>query len=210
MTLVALSSAAPIALQMMRDGRRLGCVVVVNFLMADKDKIKFAKPAWVRGLLDLGTRSIGSFKYAARMTRGMLRLAGAARFFRSLYANQPYDLDYVETHPKQMENAAALLLGVSDENLRLDLVTSFVDAPDIEAATSFGKRFAIIFGEDAHSVPKELSAEAAAKHGLSHFVLPQSGRNCAYQKPKEFFAILESITAVTDAPVHSERRLASA
>ena len=79
--LVALSSAGPIALQMMRGSHSLGNVLIVNFLMAHVDKSQFTNPAWVRGLLNLSAHVRWEFQICGANDTRHASLRGARRVF---------------------------------------------------------------------------------------------------------------------------------
>lgn len=192
---LALSSAGPVGLQLGRICRRLDLLIVANYLMTESDKSEFAHPKWVRGLLDLSNYSPESFRFALNMTRGVIRLAGANRFIRSLYHNQPHDLVYATENVRESQDVARLLLGADEETVRLDITSSYFEAPDIAAARELGPRFAAVFGEYPHGVPPQTAQQAFAALGLSYFLIVGAGRNCAYQKPAAFFSIIERAEA---------------
>jgi DNA-binding CsgD family transcriptional regulator/pimeloyl-ACP methyl ester carboxylesterase len=188
---ISMSSAGPVALELSRICRRIDLLVCVNFLTSKKDKLRLAKPDWVRGILDLANWSPESFRYALKMTRGVIRIAGSQAIFRSIYAGQPWDLAYAEDHATEIDEVCKLILGAADESLRLDLTTSFHNPADIEAANRLGARFYTVFGENAHGVTEGDLYDTFNPIGFQSEVMKGAGRNCAFQKPHEFLSIVD-------------------
>jgi pimeloyl-ACP methyl ester carboxylesterase/DNA-binding CsgD family transcriptional regulator len=197
-TLVMVSSGAPVGLHMMRKTPRIARAVCVNFLLTNESKIEFAKPQWIRGLLQLAARSGSSFSYVLKMTTKMMRLAGAQRFYEAVYAGHPADLAFVGAHPKEVGADAELLMSVDPASVQCDLIDSFVAIPDIEAALSFGPAIKVVFGENSHGVRKEQLDRSEREVGIEHHILKGTGRNSIFQKPQEFFEIVRTIPSRED------------
>lgn len=190
-TLVMISAGTPVGLKMTRTAGRISRAVCVNFLLSAENKIEFARPKWIRGLLQLAARSGSSFAYAHALTRRMLRFAGPTRFYEAVYAGSNEDLAFVRANKGDVAADADLMASVSSATLREDMIETFVKIADIEAARAFGPAFKVVFGENSHGVSQEQLERSARDSGVEHFIFAGTGRNCAFQQPEIFFRLLE-------------------
>lgn len=70
-TLIGLSTAAPLALLVQDRNARIGQTLLVNYGLNVQDKLKGIQPAWIRGLLRMSLSSSTSFNFGIRTLRSM-------------------------------------------------------------------------------------------------------------------------------------------
>jgi hypothetical protein len=131
----------------------------------------------------------------------MIQLAGAQRFYEAVYAGHDADLAYVGAHSCEVSADADLLMSVDVTSLRRDMIESFFAIPDLEAALSFGPAIKVVFGENSHGVRKEQLDRSEREVGVEHVILKGTGRNCIFQKPEAFFAMLAGLPTRGSADV---------
>jgi pimeloyl-ACP methyl ester carboxylesterase len=193
-TLIALSTAAPTALKLLSLNHDIKEAFFVNYAFDTKNKIQHIKPVWLRGLLEFGLGSQESFKFAFRMSKGMLKVIGAETFYKKMYQSCEEDLLFLATNQETFEASANLILSAEPNTCRLDLAASFLENPQVDTLASSGQNITSIFGEYTHGISLTPIRDKAKVLGIPFHVIEGTGRNCIYQKPEVFFDIVELST----------------
>jgi DNA-binding CsgD family transcriptional regulator/pimeloyl-ACP methyl ester carboxylesterase len=191
-TLVALSTSAPTALKLITLNKNIHRKVFVNYAFNVGEKLQNITPVWLRGLLEFGLGTPESFKFAFRMSKGMLKVIGYKRFYKKLYQSCEEDLLYLAQNEGTLKASANLILSAEPESCRNDFVASFLDNPDSDKVAAAAENIYSIFGEHTHGIALDPIEKKAHELGLSFHVIKAGGRNCIYQKPDIFFDILDS------------------
>lgn len=190
--LVALSTAAPTAIDLVKHCDRIESVVFVNYGFDTKDKIDNIKPDWLRGLLKFAVGSDGGYKFAFQMTKRMLRIIGYTKFYRRIYRNCKEDLAFLEKNPDIFKASANLILSAKPEAVRQDFIASFLDNPTLDPAFSKDLNVISVFGEHTHGISLGPIKQATEKLGIPFYTISNAGRNCIYQYPTDFFQIMST------------------
>lgn len=187
-TLVGLSTAAPLALLVQHRNARIGQTLLVNYGLNVADKLKGIQPRWIRGLLRMALNSTASFTFGVRTLYSMLRTFGGQRFYRMLYRNQSSDLAYVEDHLDQFAVMANYIAQCDRTSARLDIQSAFMPNPDLEAILSRNSAIRVINGAQQHGVGPEETQADAERLGLEFRLVEHPGRNWMFQHPEALFS----------------------
>jgi pimeloyl-ACP methyl ester carboxylesterase len=187
-TLIGLSTAAPLALLIQDRNARIGQTLLVNYGLNVQDKLKGIQPAWIRGLLRMALSSSTSFNFGVRTLRSMLRTFGGKRFYRMLYRAQSSDADYVESHLGQFAAMAGYIANADRTNSRLDLQSAFLPNPDLETLLARAGTVRVINSAQQHGVGPEESKADAERLGVEFRHIDHAGRNWMFQHPETLFA----------------------
>lgn len=187
-TLVGLSTAAPLALLIQDRNARIGQTLLVNYGLNVQDKLKGIQPAWIRGLLRMALSSSTSFNFGVRSLRSMLRTFGGKRFYRMLYGAQSSDADYVEANLDQFAAMAGYIANANLSNSRLDLQSAFLPNPDLETLLARAGTVRVLNSAEQHGVGPEESKADAERLGVEFRHIAHSGRNWMFQHPEALFA----------------------
>ncbi|MEO1188388.1 MAG: helix-turn-helix transcriptional regulator [Pseudomonadota bacterium] len=187
-TLVGLSTAAPLALLIQDRNARIGQTLLVNYGLNVADKLKGIQPSWIRGLLRMALNSPASFTFGFRTLYSMLRTFGGQRFYRMLYRNQSSDLTYVEDHLDQFATMANYIAQSDRTNARLDIQSAFLPNPDLESILSRSASIRVINGADQHGIGPEESQADAERLGVEFRLVEHPGRNWMFQHPEALFS----------------------
>lgn len=191
-TLVGLSTAAPLALLVQDRNARIGQTLLVNYGLNVADKLKAIQPRWIRGLLRMALNSPSSFTFGVRTLNSMLKSFGGKRFYRMLYRNQSSDLDYVESHLEQFDAMAKYIAAADRTNSRLDIQSAFLPNPELEPLLARAGSVRVISGADQHGVGPEETEADAARLGVDFRQVPHPGRNWMFRHPEALFAEMMS------------------
>ena len=187
-TLIGLSTAAPLALLVQDRNARIGQTLLVNYGLNVADKLKGIQPRWIRGLLRMALNSPSSFTFGVRTLNSMLKSFGGRRFYRMLYRNQSSDLDYVESHLDQFDAMAEYIAAADRTNSRLDIQSAFLPNPELESLLARAGSVRVISGADQHGVGPEETEADAARLGVAFRQVPHPGRNWMFEHPEALFA----------------------
>ncbi len=186
-TLIGLSTAAPLALLVQDRNARIGRTLLINYGLNVQDKLKGIQPSWIRGLLRMALSSKASFTFGARTLNSMIRTFGGKRFYRMLYGSQGSDADYVEGHLDQFATMADYIATSDRTNARLDIQSAFLPNPDLEALLARAGSVRVINSMDQHGVGPEESEADANRLGVEFRQVPHPGRNWIFQHPEALF-----------------------
>ncbi|MEM7327465.1 MAG: helix-turn-helix transcriptional regulator [Pseudomonadota bacterium] len=187
-TLVGLSTAAPMALLIQDRNARIGRTLLVNYGLNVADKLKNIQPRWIRGLLRMALNSPTSFAFGVRTLNSMLRTFGGHRFYRMLYRSQSSDMDYVEANLDQFSAMATYIAEAHRTNARLDIQSAFLPNPDLESLLSRAGSIRVLNGVEQHGVGPEESRLDAARLGIDFRSIEHPGRNWMFQHPEALFS----------------------
>ena len=191
-TLIGLSTAAPLALRVQDRNARIGQTLLVNYGLNVQDKLKGIQPAWIRGLLRMSLSSPTSFNFGIRTLRSMLRTFGGKRFYRMLYRAQSSDADYVEANLEQFAAMASYIATADRNNARLDLQSAFLPNPDLETLLARAGTVRVLNSTKQHGVGSEESQADADRLGVEFRHIDHAGRNWMFQHPETLFALMLS------------------
>lgn len=189
-TLVGISTAAPLALQMSADRSRVGRTVLVNYGLNVTDKLKNIQPSWIRGLLRMALNSPSSFAFGLRTVTTIIRTFGGLRFYKRLYANQGSDQSYMENHPSLFEAISAYLVRANSQSIRHDIVSAFLDNRDLESSFQDDRDILVANSSDQHGVAIDEARKDAERLGVRFDGVPFPGRNWLFQHPDYFFNLI--------------------
>lgn len=197
-TVIGLSTAAPLALQLSDSSPRVGRTVLVNYGLNVADKLQAIQPDWIRGLLHMALNSPASFSVGLTAVRSIIRSFGGLRFYRRLYRNQSADEAYLEANLETFETMAEYLLHVEARSARHDIVSAFAPNREIEALLSAAPETLVVNSSDQHGVSAAASHAEADRLGVGFVETPFQGRNWMFQNPAEFFeiALREKLVAI--------------
>jgi pimeloyl-ACP methyl ester carboxylesterase len=190
-TVIAFSTSAPAALYLTEVNDRISQTVLVNYALDVRDKLAKVKPSWLRGLMGMALNSKHSFKFALRMTNRMYRRIGCEKFYEHLYKGCEEDLAYLRSGPSDLEYAGDALFSADEESIRLDFLSSFDSDFPIDWKALRKKSIFCVQGQNTHGVSVEPARAAAERFGFPFFVIRNSGRNCIFHRPNEFFGVLD-------------------
>ena len=125
-TIVALSTAVPLALAMKDTNDRVSQLIITNFGLDPKGKVDRFEPAWFRGLIKMALAAPSSFAAAVEVVRGFWRTFGTERIYKMMYASVEADQKYLEANLELFENSSDILYKASSTYMRLDLMSSFM------------------------------------------------------------------------------------
>lgn len=196
-TVIGLSTAAPLALQVSDASPRIGRTVLVNYGLNVTDKLQAIQPDWIRGLLNMALNSPASFTVGLTAVRSIIRSFGGLRFYRRLYRNQSADEAYLEANLETFETMADYLLHVEARSARHDIVSAFAPNREIESLLLASPDTLVVNSSDQHGVSAAASHAEADRLGVGFIETPFQGRNWMFQHPAEFFeiALQETIAA---------------
>ncbi|MEM7459909.1 MAG: helix-turn-helix transcriptional regulator [Pseudomonadota bacterium] len=187
-TLIGLSTAAPLALLIQDRNARIGQTLLVNYGLNVADKLKGIQPSWIRGLLRMALNSPASFTFGFRTLYSMLRTFGGQRFYRMLYRNQSSDLDYVEDHLDHFATIANYIAQSNRTNARLDIQSAFLPNPDLESILARSASIRVINGAAQHGIGPEESQADAKRLNVEFRLVDHPGRNWMFQHPEALFS----------------------
>lgn len=187
-TLIGLSTSAPLALMVQDKNARIGQTLLVNYGLNVSDKLKGIQPNWIRGLLRMALNSAASFTFGVRSLSSMIRTFGGKRFYRMLYRNQSSDLAYVEDNLDAFTLMADYIARSDRTNSRLDIQSAFLPNPEMEELLTDASSVLVINGADQHGVGPEESKADAERMGVAFRQVDHSGRNWMFQHPEALFA----------------------
>lgn len=191
-TLVSLSTSAPTSLELLHLSSEIRDAIFVNYAFDTKNKIPHIQPVWLRGLLEFGLGSPESFKFAFRMSKGMLKVIGYNTFYKKMYQSCEEDLLYLATNAKTFEASANLILSAEPDTCRNDIAASFLENPHADWQATSGQNIRSLFGEYTHGISLAPIKSKAKELGIPFNIIEGTGRNCIYQKPEVFFDLIKS------------------
>lgn len=186
-TLIGLSTAAPLALMVQDRNARIGQTLLVNYGLNVSDKLKGIQPNWIRGLLRMALNSAASFTFGVGTLNSMIRTFGGKRFYRMLYRSQNSDLTYVETHANAFATMADYIANADRTNARLDIQSAFLPNPELSALLSRAGSVTVMNGAQQHGVGPEESKADAERLGVEFRQIDHPGRNWMFQHPEALF-----------------------
>ncbi|MCR9078795.1 MAG: LuxR C-terminal-related transcriptional regulator [Hyphomonadaceae bacterium] len=192
-TLVGLSTAAPIALLMSADRQRIGKTALVNYGLNVADKLSNIQPSWIRGMLRMSLNSPSSFTVGLRALTTIIRTFGGLRFYRRLYANQASDQAYLEKNQSSFELTSNYLVRAYSQSIRHDIVAAFLNNRDLESSFRDDREILVTNSSDQHGVAADAARDDAARLGVRFDEAPYPGRNWLFQNPDYFFDLIESM-----------------
>ena len=190
-TVVALSTAAPLALAMKDTQDRVSQIVLVNYGLDPKGKIDLFEPAWIRGLIKMGLAAPASFAAAVEVVRGFWRTFGTERLYKMLYASVEADQKFLEENLELFENSSDILYKASRTNIRLDLMSSFMENRDLPAQIAKHNSILVANGERYFTGEAEALREFTVECGLDYAVIANSGRNWPFAMPSALFNLIQ-------------------
>ena len=188
-TLVGLSTAAPLGLLAGEISDRVARIVLVNYGLNVADKLKGIQPAWVRGMLRMSMNSPASFAVGLAAIRSIVRSYGGLRFYKRLYRNQAADEAYLDNHLQDFEAFSKYILNADAGSVRNDIVSAFLPNHDIERLQALRQKMRVINSNNQHGVDTAESEADAARLGVAFATSPFEGRNWMFQHPEAFFAL---------------------
>lgn len=199
---VSFSTASCVALELTRSSKRLAQTIIVNYAFNAPSKLKNVKPKWLKGLLDLCLASQASFGFAFMLTGNLIKISGPSGFYEKLYETCSEDLQYLREHAAEFKKAANHLLSADRDTVRREIVGSFLFNPEVNEMLANPHNIVSVIGEHTHGVPLENARSEAAKHNSPFFVMENAGRNCVFQRPEEFFEIINSLHQAKTAQIN--------
>ncbi len=193
---VSFSTASPIALALTQSCERIAQTICVNYAFNAKSKLQDVEPKWLKGLLDLCLASQASFNFAHMLTGNLIKISGHSGFYEKLYESCTEDLAYLREHPDEFEKATKALLSADRDTVRRDIVSNFLDNPEVNDILTGCKNIVSLFGEHTHGVPLKSAKSEAVDRRLLFFAIENTGRNCVFQRPDAFFSIFNGLNQV--------------
>lgn len=191
-TLIGLSTAAPVALMVQDRNARIGQTLLVNYGLNVSDKLKGIQPSWIRGLLRMALSSAASFTFGVRTLNSMIRTFGGKRFYRMLYGNQVSDMTFVETHENAFVAMADYVAKANRTNARLDIQSAFLPNPELPDLLSRAGSVTVLNSAQQHGVGPEESKAEAERLGVEFRQIDHPGRNWMFQHPEALFGDMMS------------------
>jgi DNA-binding CsgD family transcriptional regulator/pimeloyl-ACP methyl ester carboxylesterase len=191
-TLVGLSTAAPLALQMSADRQQIERTVLVNYGLNVADKLKNIQPNWIRGMLRMSLNSPSSFAFGLRTLTTIIRTFGGLRFYRRLYANQSSDQDYLEQNQALFERTSNYLVRAHSQSIRHDIIAAFLNNRELESSFADDRDILVANSADQHGVAADEARADASRLGVRFDEAPYPGRNWVFQHPDYFFDLILS------------------
>lgn len=192
-TVVGLSTAAPLALQMSAERQRVAKTVLVNYGLNVADKLSNIQPSWIRGMLRMSLNSPSSFAVGLRALTGIIRTFGGLRFYRRLYASQASDLAYLESNQSLFELSSSYLVRAHSQSIRHDIVSAFLNNRELESSFGDNRNILVANSSDQHGVAADEARIDATRLGVRFDEAPHPGRNWLFQNPAYFFDLIESM-----------------
>lgn len=192
-TVVGLSTAAPLALQMSSDRQRVGKTVLVNYGLNVADKLSNIQPSWIRGMLRMSLNSPSSFAVGLRALTTIIRTFGGLRFYRRLYASQATDQEFLEKNQSAFELTSNYLVRAYSQSIRHDIVAAFLNNRDLESSFRDDRDILVANSSDQHGVAADAARADAARLGVRFDEAPYPGRNWLFQNPDYFFGLIDSL-----------------
>ena len=189
-TLVGLSTAAPLALAVQENNRRVRHTALVNYGLNVTDKLTAIQPAWIRGMLRMAMNSPSSFGFGLRTLTAMIRTFGGLRFYRKLYGTQSTDLEFLEANPDLFQSMANYLVKADKSSIRLDILSAFMPNREVETLLSKRPSISVLNSVNQHGVGLEESQAEAQRLGVQFKPVEFAGRNWMFQHPEAFFDFL--------------------
>jgi len=189
-TLVGLSTAAPLALQMSSDRQLVKRTVLINYGLNVADKLKNIQPRWIRGMLRMSLNSPSSFAFGLRTMTTIIRTFGGLRFYHRLYANQASDQAYLEKNQSLFEMTSNYLVHAHSQSIRHDIIAAFLNNRDLESSFGDDRDILVANSSDQHGVAADEARADAARLGVQFEEAPYPGRNWAFQHPDYFFDLI--------------------
>lgn len=186
-SLIGLSTAAPLALAVNERSSRVGQTTLINYGLNVGDKLKSIQPKWVGGMLRMALNSTASFTLGIRSVRSMIRTFSGLRFYRMLYRNQDADAAYLEANEDLFRLTADYFAQADRTNIRLDIETAFMPNPDAEGQLVAADNIMVINSADQHGVGPEASRADAERLNVAFRAVPHAGRNWLFQNPETLF-----------------------
>lgn len=189
-TLVGLSTAAPLALQMSSDRQLVKRTVLVNYGLNVADKLKNIQPRWIRGMLRMSLNSPSSFAFGLRTMTTIIRTFGGLRFYHRLYANQASDQAYLEQNESLFEMTSNYLVRAHSQSIRHDIIAAFLNNRDLESSFGDDRDILVANSSDQHGVAADEARADAIRLGVQFDEAPYPGRNWVFQHPDYFFDLI--------------------
>lgn len=189
-TIIGLSTAAPLALHLSDANPRIKRTVLVNYGLNVADKLKGIQPNWIRGMLRMALNSPSSFAFGRRTLTTIIRSFGGLRFYRRLYANQTSDQDYLEHNAALFETMSNYLVRANSQSIRHDLVSAFLANRDLETSVNDGRDILVVNSSDQHGVSAAEARADAKRLDVRFEEAPYPGRNWMFQEPGFFFDLV--------------------
>ncbi len=189
-TIVALSTAAPQALVIENVDDRISHMLLVNYGLDAKGKIDMFEPAWIRGLIKMGLAAPASFSAGVEVVRGFWRTFGTERLYRMMYASVESDLEYLEQHIDLFENSSDIIYKASRTNIRLDIMSSFLENRDLPKQVARHHSLLVATGEHYFKASTEALRDTAETLGVEFRTIPGEGRNWPFAQPDILFDLI--------------------
>lgn len=191
-TMVGLSTAAPLALQMSADRQLIQRTVLVNYGLNVTDKLKNIQPRWIRGLVRMSLNSPSSFAVLRRSLTTIIRTFGGLRFYHRLYANQASDQAYLDQNQSLFEISSNYLVRAHSQAFRHDIVAAFLNNRALESSFADNRDILVANASDQHGVAADEARADAQRLGVRFDEAPYPGRNWMFQHPDYFFDLILS------------------
>ena len=191
-TIVGLSTAAPLALQMSADRQLVQRTVLVNYGLNVTDKLKNIQPRWIRGMVRMTLNSPSSFALLLRSMTTIIRTFGGLRFYHRLYANQASDQAYLDQNPSLFEISSNYLVRAHSQTFRHDIGAAFLNNRALESSFGDDRDILVANSSDQHGVAADEARADAQRLGVRFDEAPYPGRNWVFQHPDYFFDLILS------------------
>ncbi len=189
-TVIGLSTAAPLALHLSGERQRISKAVLVNYGLNVTDKLKNIQPRWIRGMLRMSLNSPSSFAFGLRTLTTIIRSFGGLRFYRRLYAQQASDQAYLEQNQSLFELTSDYLVRAHSQSIRHDIVSAFLNNRALETSVHDGRDIMVINSSDQHGVGADEAKADAKRLGVQFEEAPYPGRNWLFQHPDYLFNLI--------------------
>lgn len=186
-TLVGISTSAPVALMAANQNKRVSRLVLVNYGLNVADKLAKIEPNWVRGLLRMALNSTASFRIGLAALRSIVRSYGGQRFYQRLYRGQRADEHYLKENSEKFKLFTSYILSADPSSVRRDIVSAFLPNSAAESALKSTSRVRVINGSNQHGVDVSDSRDDALRLGVDFKEASYEGRNWLFRNPKAFF-----------------------
>lgn len=191
-SVVALSTAAPQALAIPNSVHRISQMILVNYGLDAKGKIEMFEPAWIRGLIKMGLAAPASFAAGVEVIRSFWRTFGTERLFRMLYSSVESDLKFLEENIELFENSSDIIYRTSRANIRIDIVSSFLENRELTSQIAHHSAVLVANGERYFTEDAETLRANANAHGVEMEIVQGLGRNWIFSHPAKLFELVES------------------
>lgn len=182
-TLVGLSTAAPLALKLQDKNPRIQRTLLINYGLNVRDKLAAIQPKWIGGMVRMALSSNAGFAFWIKTLSSTIKTFGGLRFYRLLYRNQTSDQDYLNSETAGFQIMSDYVSDADSTNVRLDIETAFLANHAAETLLSTAPNICVMNSSDQHGVGPEESQADAERLGVAFRQVPFPGRNWIFQHP---------------------------